>query len=608
MASEEDLINRTARREVLRSFSLSETETSVERNLRRARAHHDNLMRQRVAAEDAPEMARLLDAEMASVEHIIEEEQAHRAQVAALSQMQLQAMERVEEQERELRRLSNLMAQHQAILTTSPERPQPQSPPPTSPPHNLARLRGEIQHVLPGTVNTLRGAADRAGQVSDLGNPPNLAEDTLHDILEEELQEEIPVTPQRRVRFQTSTPVVRPEERLRERVQPSRVPQVPSAGQSLSRYPEARDLFEEGFSRSLQAAATEFKKLREPKVAKFKGGYSSDASLIFQSWLKDIRVYTIERRLSQREAIQLVKDYTSEQARSEVEYYLGLTPEEEQSFQGLIDHLSLAFQSCETVSSLIADFYNRFQKTRETEDAFADELQVLVRKIVARKPEFIHEANQALKHQYAQNLRDPYFGVVARGQCLSSPDSESFTQFRGRLALMFNSRGKQQRARATVSATAAECGDVEHLSRNSRQRQNKIDAQAAEIAHMKTELNKALQENKQLKNMFSTEKMVEAMTKAVSSMTVQSRPSSSSKGTQYKEASNFIGRPRPPQLARGADGTLLPSITCNYCKDTGHFKDNCVRLNNKLARELAQEEATRKASDKSGSTKQLPKK
>ena len=136
-----------------------------------------------------------------------------------------------------------------------------------------------------------------------------------------------------------------------------------------------------------------------------------------------------------------MKDYTSEQARSEVEYYLGLTPKEEQSFQGLIDHLSLAFQSCETVSSLIADFYNRFQKTRETEDAFADELQILVWKIVARKPEFIHEANQALKHQYAQNLRDPYFGVVARGQCLSSPDSESFTQFRGRLALMFNSRG-----------------------------------------------------------------------------------------------------------------------------------------------------------------------
>ena len=171
MASEVELINRTARREVLRSFSLSEMETSVEQNLRCACAHHDSLMRQWVAAEDAPEMARLLDVEMQSVEQITGEEQAHKAQVAALSQMQLQAMERVAEQERELRRLSNLMAQHQAILTTLPERPQPQSLP-VSPPHNLARLREEVRNVLPGTVNTVRGAADKVGQVSDLGNLP----------------------------------------------------------------------------------------------------------------------------------------------------------------------------------------------------------------------------------------------------------------------------------------------------------------------------------------------------------------------------------------------------------------------------------------------------
>ena len=88
-------------------------------------------------------MAKRLDAEMQSGEQIIEEEQAHRGQVATLSQMQLQAIERVEEQEWELRRLSNLMIEHQAILRSSPERPQPQSSP-TSQPHNLAWLRGEI--------------------------------------------------------------------------------------------------------------------------------------------------------------------------------------------------------------------------------------------------------------------------------------------------------------------------------------------------------------------------------------------------------------------------------------------------------------------------------
>ena len=133
--------------------------------------------------------------------------------------------------------------------------------------------------------------------------------------------------------------------------------------------------------------------------------------------------------------------------------------------------------------------------------------------------------------------------------------------------------------------------DQEHLSHNSRQRQAKTDAQAAEIASMKTELNKALQENMRLKSLCSPEKMVEAMTKAVSTMTVQSHLTSS-RGTQYQGASSYIGRPRQPQLACGADGTLQPSVTCFYCKDTGHVKDNCVQLNNKIAHELAQEQVT----------------
>ena len=142
-------------------------------------------------------MAQLLNAEMESMDQIIEEEEAHRAQVAALSQMQLQAMERVEEQERELRRLSALMAEHQAILRTLPERPHEQSPP-TSPPHNLAWLRGEVEDILPGTINTVRGTAERAGQVPDLGNPPVLRRNTFEDILVND-EEEVPVNLQRSV-------------------------------------------------------------------------------------------------------------------------------------------------------------------------------------------------------------------------------------------------------------------------------------------------------------------------------------------------------------------------------------------------------------------------
>ena len=91
---------------------------------------------------------------------------------------------------------------------------------------------------------------------------------------------------------------------------------------------------------------------------------------------------------------------------------------------------------------------------------------------------------------------------------------------------MFNSQGKQC-TKASVTTAAVDSRDQEHPSHISRQRQAKIDAQAAEITSMKTKLNKALQENKKLKSLFSPEKMVVVMTKAVSVMTVQSCPTSS---------------------------------------------------------------------------------
>ena len=103
------------------------------------------------------------------------------------------------------------------------------------------------------------------------------------------------------------------------------------------------------------------------------------AGLIFQCWLKDIHIYVEDRRLTQREAIQLIKDFTAERAQDEVEFYMGMVAEEDQSFEGLIDHLCDAFQSGETLSKLISNFYGWSQKTRETQDTFANDLQLLAR-------------------------------------------------------------------------------------------------------------------------------------------------------------------------------------------------------------------------------------
>ena len=97
-------------------------------------------------------------------------------------------------------------------------------------------------------------------------------------------------------------------------------------------------------------AAQELCKMCEPKINKLKGGYSATANLIFQSWLKDIRVHVEDQNLTQREAMQLIKDFTAEHAHNEVEFYMGMVAEEWQTFEGLIQHLKNAFQSGKTIS------------------------------------------------------------------------------------------------------------------------------------------------------------------------------------------------------------------------------------------------------------------
>ena len=129
--------------------------------------------------------------------------------------------------------------------------------------------------------------------------------------------------------------------------------------------------------------------------------------------------------------MQLVKTFTAEHIQDEVEFYMGMMAEEDQSLEGLIDHLHDAFQSGETLNELIGDFYGQSQKARETEDTFTDDLQVLARKIIVQKPSFRKEGNQHLKAQYMHKLWDQYYTVIAHSALQSSPEEESFTKFWG---------------------------------------------------------------------------------------------------------------------------------------------------------------------------------
>ena len=110
---------------------------------------------------------------------------------------------------------------------------------------------------------------------------------------------------------------------------------------------------------SLQLMAEEFRKIHEPKIQKLKSRYSASANLVFNSWLKDIEVCIKEWKLSNMEAVQLIKDYTSEGARCVVEFYLDTNST--WKYHELIEQLQTSFESCKTFSSLVRDFYSHIQ-------------------------------------------------------------------------------------------------------------------------------------------------------------------------------------------------------------------------------------------------------
>ena len=110
---------------------------------------------------------------------------------------------------------------------------------------------------------------------------------------------------------------------------------------------------------SLQLVAEEFRKMCKPKIQKLNGGYTANAMLVFNSWLKDIEMCIKEWKLSNMEAVQLVKDYTSVSARGAIEFYLDTNST--WKYHKLIEHLWTSFESSETFSLLVRDFYSHIQ-------------------------------------------------------------------------------------------------------------------------------------------------------------------------------------------------------------------------------------------------------
>ena len=87
----------------------------------------------------------------------------------------------------------------------------------------------------------------------------------------------------------------------------------------------------------------------------------ANVTLIFDSWIKDLDIVQ-EHNLNEHKAVQLVKDYTTEHAHGAVKFFLNTN--NQWSYSKLIEHLRMLFESAETFSFLLSDFYVRCQKPK----------------------------------------------------------------------------------------------------------------------------------------------------------------------------------------------------------------------------------------------------
>ena len=140
----------------------------------------------------------------------------------------------------------------------------------------------------------------------------------------------------------------------------------------------------------------------------------------------------------------------------------------------------------------------------------------------------------------------------------------------------------QATAIRTTASTISKVLQEPKLVKNFQQRQNQIDQHASKISSLEVH-------NWKLTQLLQPRFLVDTITQEVASSLNISGGNKPQK-SNINDASgytgkSYLGKPRPLQLVPGVDGSLDSELSCQYCKDTGHLEENCIKLNRRLAQE-----------------------
>ena len=229
---------------------------------------------------------------------------------------------------------------------------------------------------------------------------------------------------------------------------------------------------------------------------------------MFRSWKSDILANISDRELDNKAAIQLIKEQTLDNACREVEFQLNLCGGNI-TYQDLLQHLGIAFQGGDDEANILAKFYSRCQYAKESEESFADELQLLARKVISKKPDFRVNLDNTMKQRYASQLYDHSNASIAKALLLQMP-TVSFTQYCNELARVLGTRQHQNKGVSSkaVSGNSGRnrvWGEEKTGLKSQHQRDRKISTQSSQIRDLCEKLDGAIAKNTQIREWLNPE-------------------------------------------------------------------------------------------------------
>ena len=212
------------------------------------------------------------------------------------------------------------------------------------------------------------------------------------------------------------------------------------------------------------------------------------------------------------------------------------------SYQDLLIHLNIAFQGGNEEANLLAEFNSRGQKSKESEEAFADELQILAQKVISRKPNFQHDLDTTLKQRYARQLNNHNTTSIAKTLLKKMPQI-TLTQFCNELTRVL---GTHQHAVTKASVKIFTAALVETKSeeegtvtKSQTKKYGKISAQSSQIKDLYTKLDQAVAENSQIREFLSPTSLQKTFTSALQAAQMTSK-SVTNNGHRKQP---FLGKP-----------------------------------------------------------------